>query len=320
MRVKRVVRPEGKFLREYTVSFEVVGGQAKELNRYAGSLFREATIDESDGRESFNEATFSPVVIVPTTAEEEAGHVAPAVEEDVKKTEKSETEKKSPKTKKPAKAKAPKAKAPKAKSDKPAKAKVKAPRAKAKSEKQTKAKAKAKAKVKAEKPAKTKSPKVKTGGTGESRTRKSGQSGPELDFFVPKGNGSRRVLNSKERRVLGFLVECEGPSATLDELASIFKKSVSVEKANSWVRNSLRRLVCGGLVNKIARATYSITALGKRATSAPQVPDRSKPKPAKKDNGSSKASAPAPETPVPAAPLPDKVDAEEQVDETCLSY
>jgi hypothetical protein len=83
----------------------------------------------------------------------------------------------------------------------------------------------------------------------------SGQSGPPVDL-------SKKALNAKEAKVLAAL--CNGKSSQkIAELAAIFKGKAK-SQANSWVRNSLRRLVRGSFVEQVERGTYKATAKGKK--------------------------------------------------------
>lgn len=82
-----------------------------------------------------------------------------------------------------------------------------------------------------------------------------GQSGPPVDF-------GKKSLNQKETKVLSALNHGSGPRK-ISEIADIWK-SQGLAKANSWVRNSLRRLVRGGLVEQTERGTYRLTAKGKK--------------------------------------------------------
>jgi len=87
----------------------------------------------------------------------------------------------------------------------------------------------------------------------------SGQSGPSLDLKA-------KPLNLKEEKVLGALANGAG-QLTLTELSALFKGKKK-SQANSWARNSLRRLVRGGLVKKVGRGTYEATAKGKKRAEA----------------------------------------------------
>jgi hypothetical protein len=88
-----------------------------------------------------------------------------------------------------------------------------------------------------------------------------GQSGPriELDPAVTRKEVDkldmyqRETLSDKERRVFDAL---KGGAKTLTELAEVAFSSKSKKQGNSWVRNSLRRLVCARLVKRVDRGTY----------------------------------------------------------------
>lgn len=100
---------------------------------------------------------------------------------------------------------------------------------------------------------------------GATRARKdkptTGQSGPEIDLKVEE-------LNAKETKVLTALDgKGEGPRETISitDLTKIFKSSAaSKAQANSWVRNSLRRLKTGGFIEKAERGEYRITERGRK--------------------------------------------------------
>jgi DNA polymerase III gamma/tau subunit len=112
---------------------------------------------------------------------------------------------------------------------------------------------------KAAKPKKVKAAKVakpkKAKAAGDAPT--TGQSGPPVDF-------SKKNPNPKETRVLSALNHGSGPK-TIGEIADECWKSLGKAKANSNVRNSMRRLVRGGLVEHCDRGTYKLTAKGKKA-------------------------------------------------------
>lgn len=78
-----------------------------------------------------------------------------------------------------------------------------------------------------------------------------GQSGPKLKLRSSD-------LNDKEKAVLTYLKENVMP-ATISEISAecFFGVAASEKQANSWVRNSLRRLVRADLVEKISRGVYS---------------------------------------------------------------
>jgi len=78
----------------------------------------------------------------------------------------------------------------------------------------------------------------------------SGQSGPKLDLV-------RDDLNPKETAVL-TLLRRKGEASIADLMKAFPNKPKA--KANSWVRNSLRRLVCARLAKKVGRGTYKKAA------------------------------------------------------------
>lgn len=86
-----------------------------------------------------------------------------------------------------------------------------------------------------------------------------GQSGPAIEGLAYE------MLNPKAMKIVDELVK-KGPQ-TIGTLAEMFK-SRGVAKANSTVRNSLRRLVCGGFVEKVDRGEYKVTVGGRRKQKA----------------------------------------------------
>ena len=114
------------------------------------------------------------------------------------------------------------------------------------------AQGKTKKKAKASKAAKP------NGSSGASKVApKSGQSGPPLDLPPAK-------LNEKEKVVTATLLKLDGDSSM--SLAELAEKCFpdGDKKANSWVRNSLRRLVRAGYVAKIDRGTYQMSKAGRK--------------------------------------------------------
>ena len=108
---------------------------------------------------------------------------------------------------------------------------------------------------------KAKSVKTKSKVTKAKHKPVSGQSGPAIKELTFED------LNKKEKLLLGcFEVKGDREVRTIDELAAeAFKTaSVSVKKANSWARNSLRRPVRAGLVEKPEPGSYRLTALGRK--------------------------------------------------------
>lgn len=67
-------------------------------------------------------------------------------------------------------------------------------------------------------------------------------------------------LNNKELAVMRALVE--GP-ATLDEISRRFRRAEKDGQANSWARNSVRKPLRLGLIRKVERGTYGLTAKGR---------------------------------------------------------
>lgn len=97
----------------------------------------------------------------------------------------------------------------------------------------------------------------KNGVSSEGPRTGQGQSGPPLEL-------PWKALNPKERDVLRALNGTgRGPrrKMTLEELAEeCFAKDASTpEQANSWVRNSMRRLVRGSWVDKVEPGVYRIS-------------------------------------------------------------
>jgi len=84
----------------------------------------------------------------------------------------------------------------------------------------------------------------------------SGQSGPSLDLTKDK-------LNDKEQRVVKVLFEDANPVA-INALATNCFSSQPAKTANSWVRNSLRRLARGKWTEKVGKGTYRLTDLGRQ--------------------------------------------------------
>lgn len=124
------------------------------------------------------------------------------------------------------------------------------------------AKVRTKAK-KSGKKAKLRSKKAKKAKKVKNRRPRSGQSGPRIEL-------AREKMNPKELRVLTVLNgggKGERKATELSALANKCFASKGKKKANSWVRNSLRRLVRGGWVEKSDSGTYKISEKGrKRAT------------------------------------------------------
>ena len=67
-------------------------------------------------------------------------------------------------------------------------------------------------------------------------------------------------LNNKELAILRALAK--GP-ATLADMARRFRRADGDDQANSWARNSVRKPLRLGLIRKVARGTYGLTAKGR---------------------------------------------------------
>jgi hypothetical protein len=112
-------------------------------------------------------------------------------------------------------------------------------------------------KAKGQAPAKKRAPRK---AAPKSKTPTTGQSAAPIELSVAG-------LNAKESKVLGAL---NGSGAglravlTITELATACFKSQSKKKSNSWTRNSLRRLVQAGLVEKVERGKYRVSAAGRK--------------------------------------------------------
>jgi hypothetical protein len=91
----------------------------------------------------------------------------------------------------------------------------------------------------------------------------SGQSGPAVDLL-------RDRLNDKEIRVVTVLSGDLNP-VPINALATNCFADQPVTQANSWVRNSLRRLVRGKWVDKVGKGTYRLSDVGRGRFLAPQT-------------------------------------------------
>ncbi len=84
-----------------------------------------------------------------------------------------------------------------------------------------------------------------------------GQNGSKLDLDLSD-------LNTKERRLLGAFSPT-GPRGeyTIEHLSMVFGqkpvKAKTIAQAQSWVRNSLRRLVRAKLVEHVSDGTYRVS-------------------------------------------------------------
>jgi hypothetical protein len=113
------------------------------------------------------------------------------------------------------------------------------------------------------KPAKKPTRKPAKKRTTKARKKKeptSGQSAPLIELSV-------EGLNAKEAKVF-HLLNGEGAGVrsimTIAEIAGTCFRSRGKKQANSWTRNSLRRLVQGGLVEKVERGKYRVTDAGRK--------------------------------------------------------
>lgn len=86
----------------------------------------------------------------------------------------------------------------------------------------------------------------------------SGQSGPPMELPAEK-------LNDKERKVLDcFPLKGDRRTMTIVEMAKEAFPSKKAAQANSWTRNSLRRLTRGGWLDKLERGQYRISEKGRK--------------------------------------------------------
>jgi hypothetical protein len=69
-------------------------------------------------------------------------------------------------------------------------------------------------------------------------------------------------LNTKEAKLLAIMYLKDVGTWTLRALAT--KCWPNNKRRNSWVRNSMRKLVGGGVAKKVARGTYKLTANGRK--------------------------------------------------------
>lgn len=68
-------------------------------------------------------------------------------------------------------------------------------------------------------------------------------------------------LNDKE---IAILRQCAEAPATLKEMAARFRRAKTKAQQNSWARNSVRKPVRMGLIKKMKRGTYALTAKGSK--------------------------------------------------------
>ena len=74
----------------------------------------------------------------------------------------------------------------------------------------------------------------------------------------PSADPRLALLNPKEAAVYAALAKVE--RASLAQLAPIFRRKADKAQSNSWVRNSMRKLVRLKLVTKVGDGVYAITA------------------------------------------------------------
>lgn len=70
-----------------------------------------------------------------------------------------------------------------------------------------------------------------------------------------------KELNSKEVAVLRA---CAEAPSTIAEIAARFRRADNKTQQNSWARNSVRKPVRMGLLKKLKRGTYGLTAKGQK--------------------------------------------------------
>jgi len=70
-----------------------------------------------------------------------------------------------------------------------------------------------------------------------------------------------KKLNNKE---IAVLRACADSPSTIADIAKRFRRADDDAQANSWARNSVRKPVRMGLVKKVGRGTYGLTAKGKQ--------------------------------------------------------
>lgn len=99
----------------------------------------------------------------------------------------------------------------------------------------------------------------------------SGQSGKPIDL-------GRDKLNGKELSVVSVLAS-DANAIPINALAASCFPQETASKANSWVRNSLRRLVRGKWVEKVSRGTYRLHPEGKQMFDSDYSPSNTLPPP-----------------------------------------
>jgi hypothetical protein len=108
----------------------------------------------------------------------------------------------------------------------------------------------------------------KTSTTTKPAKPTSGQSAPPIKLTADDLNDNEttvvQTLASMAAHSKRARIETKG--VHLSALAELCFASVKDEgKRNSWVRNSMRRLICGGLAVKLAPGLYDITTKGSKA-------------------------------------------------------
>lgn len=83
-----------------------------------------------------------------------------------------------------------------------------------------------------------------------------GQSGPSIEDL------GYEDLNAKEVKLIQALGDHVKQPMTIVELGAVCFTGRSKFQQNSWTRNSLRRLICGGLVDKLSRGVYKLSTSG----------------------------------------------------------
>ena len=109
------------------------------------------------------------------------------------------------------------------------------------------------------------------GKKGAKRAKSARKDKPTTGQSAPHVNVDLDALNDKELKVLGA-VNGKGEGAreeiTIPNLTKVFKNTAATKaQANSWVRNSLRRLVTGEYVEKLQRGVYRMTEKGRKRLS-----------------------------------------------------
>jgi hypothetical protein len=103
------------------------------------------------------------------------------------------------------------------------------------------------------KPAKAKA-KVKAARAKARRKPVSGQSAPPIESL------SFDALNKKEKKVVGcFVARTAREVLTIEDLADVAFPSQPAKRANSWVRNSLRRLIRARWLEKVTPGEYRLS-------------------------------------------------------------